>query len=188
MKSVFFAHIPFLIAALMLVPKPTNLPGEQGSSEPSDEKKMLVTGVIEFTGRYCGGANPPKMILENARKKRPLTDYKLYVKAGKLNRPAAPIIDSSITNAEGRFEFNLPPGEYVVLTEFHLNKDIFRNWSNDRYIGVSDWRCLEEWWQKGLTRIKVDNRPLDNLYLHFQKQCFLPIGVPCLEYTGPLPP
>lgn len=188
MKSVFFAHIPFLIVALILLPESTDPPEVPGSKDASVDQTILVTGIVEFTGRYCGGANPPKEILENARKKRPYSDYQLYVKAGKFNNLDAPIIDSTRTDAEGRFDFNLPPGEYVVLSAYHLNKDIFRNWKEDKYIGISDWACLEEWWKKGLIQLKVENRPLGNLYLHFQKQCFLPIGVPCLVYKGPFPP
>lgn len=188
MKIVYNAHIGILLAAFFMIANPCTKNIDASVENASTAKSVTIKGKVEFTGRYCGGAAPPESLLENIRKKKPRAGYKLYVRPGKVNDQSASIIDSTDTDENGRFAFNLAPGEYVLLSVYHKNKDIFKTWKNDDYIGISDRDCLEDWWSNGLTSFTLGNQPVEDLYLHFQKQCFLPLGVPCLIYKGPYPP
>ncbi len=184
MKIIYHANIGILLATfLMFADAFTTMP-----DPVEDYSKYTVSGQIEYTGRYCGGAPPPQRLLENIRKKKPRAGFKLYIRAGNMNDSRAPIIDSTMTDEHGRFIFHLPPGDYVLLSSYHKNREIFTTWRNDDYIRISDRNCLEKWWRDGLAKFSVRNQPVDDIYLHFQKQCFLPLGVPCLVYKGPFPP
>ena len=176
MALCFTAYL--LLAGSSLIPEATI---------PPDTLRIRISGKIEMTGGYCGGAPPPKELLERARQKRPLADYKLYIIEGSENTRHATIIDSTVTDSNGIFEFYLPAGEYVLLSPHQKDRAIFRNNLHNDYIAIKDLDCLEEWWQKGLMKLIVRDQPIDNIYFHFQKPCFLPAGVPCLVYTGPLP-
>ena len=154
----------------------------------SENKPLMVSGKIETSESYCGGAAPPEELLQELQRKKPNSGYKLYIKEGKVNDLKAPIIDSVLTNKDGEFMFNLLPGEYVLLSSNHLNRAVFTRFQDDKYIRINDMDCLETWWQNGMAKLKLDNQPTDTIYFHLKKECFLPLGIPCLAYNGPVPP
>ena len=147
-----------------------------------------VSGLIEKTGVYCGGAAPPEELLRKLRQKKPLAGYMLYIRKGNTNAQESAVIDSTTTRTDGTFEFQLPPGEYVLLARHHKHKTILQTWQDDKNIKITDQECLEKWWENGLTKLNVRDHAINTINFHFQEKCFLPLGVPCLDYVGTLPP
>ena len=154
----------------------------------SNNKHLMVRGKIEFSESYCGGAPPPEEMVQELEKKKPLVGYKLYIRAGRTNDIKAPIIDSFSTNEDGEFEFNLLPGEYILLSSNHITRDVFTKYQEEKFIKIANMDCLENWWQNGMTKLILENQPIDNIYFHLKKNCFLPLGIPCLKFNGPIPP
>ena len=83
----------------------------------------IVKGVVNQTNSYCGGARPPDDLLEELAKPKPLTNYKLYIKKNTPSIIDAIIMDSVITDKNGRFNIRLKKGNYdtrlSVLGPFH---------------------------------------------------------------------
>ncbi len=156
-----------------------------GCFVPKSSRSFLtLSGKVTFSQEYCGGAAPSEELLQAIRKPKPYVNFKIYVREGVENSLHARIIDSVLTDKDGRFSFTLPPGKYVLLSEYHKDRKIFKPLPNRR---ISDKKCLEEWWRSGLASLDLQ-MSVDTLHFHIHKRCFLPEGVPCLFYTGPMPP
>jgi len=159
------------------------------TGSPGKEKKVTqtITGKITTSGSYCGGMAPSEEMLRNVQATRPMSGFMIYVKKGTENKLSAPILDSTYTNSNGEYSFNLPKGEYVLLQKNQLDKSIFETYKSSKWLQV-DSECMESWWKKGLISITVENENIDSLNFHFRKRCFVPEYIPCLRYTGPYPP
>jgi len=156
---------------------------------PIEEKKIThtISGKVTTAGSYCGGVAPTEEMLQRVQARRPMSGFVIYVKKGTENRLTSPIIDSTYTNSNGEYSFELPKGEYVLIQKNQLDKAIFETYKTSKWIQV-DTECMKSWWKKGLATIKVENENIDSLNFHFQKRCFVPEAIPCLRYTGPYPP
>lgn len=181
------AHIGIYFAACMLLTGSFTLNNDI-KEKVEDTQYFSIRGKVETSGYYCGGAPPPRRVIENAKRIRPYVDYKIYVIEGKRNKRGAVIIDSTMTNVDGHFRLNLLPGEYVLLSSDQIDRELIKMCLNNEDIEITDFDCLEEWWQKGLRRLVVKDMPQNDVNFHIQKQCFLPAGVPCLHYVGAMPP
>ena len=159
------------------------------ASSPTEEKKVTrkISGTITTSGSYCGGVAPSNEMLQDAQAKRPMSGFMVYVKKGTENKLLSCIVDSTYTDSNGNYSFDLRPGKYVLLQKEQLNKHIFETYKSSKSIQV-DLDCMKLWWEKGLSTITVENENIDSLNFHFQKRCFIPLGIPCLRYSGPYPP
>ena len=187
MKTKLFSPFGLLLAMFMVATGSLPTTVTPTAKNTFDTTLYAVSGKMEMTGTYCGGAAPSQHILDRLKQKKPLTGYQLYIRKGNINQPNAPIIADATTDENGTFTFHLPPGEYLLLSAEQLDKKSIRSWYENEDIVIKDPKCLEQWWQDGLTKITVKNRPVEDIYLHFRKQCSLPLGVPCLFYQGPKP-
>jgi len=182
---LFNTHIGIYVLSCLLFSNFLNSEANRAELNSLDTTQYTISGKIEKTIFHCGGAKRIERIDQEWRKKVPVSGYKLYIKKGKSNDRNAPIIDSTLTNADGIFEFILPSGEYILLSPDHINRDIIKTCLNSDFIKITNFDCLEEWWQGGLAKIVVEDQPISKIYLHFNQKCSLPLGVPCLIYTGP---
>ena len=159
------------------------------ASSPIEEKKLTqtISGTITTSGIYCGGVAPSEEMLQNAQAKRPMSGFMVYVKKGTENKLMSSIVDSARTDSNGNYSFDLKPGEYVLLQKEQLNEDVYKTYEASKWI-QADTDCMKLWWKKGLSTITVENQNIDGLNFHFQKRCFVPLGIPCLRYSGPYPP
>ena len=155
-----------------------------GSS--AEEKKLTkkISGKITASESYCGGEQPSREMLEQVQAPKPMRGFMVYVKKGAENKLSSPIIDSTYSNSDGEYSFNLPKGEYVLLQKNQLDKSVFEIYKTSTYIHVVI-DCMKLWWEKGLTTITVENKNIKNLNFHFQKRCYTPGSIPCLTYSGP---
>ena len=153
---------------------------------PAEEKKLTkkISGKITTSETYCGGEEPSREMLEQVQAPKPMRGFMIYVKKGTENKLSSPIIDSTYSNSDGKYSFNLPKGEYVLLWKKQLDKSVFEIYKTRKHIHVVV-DCMKLWWKKGLTTITVENKNIKNLNFHFQKRCYTPDYIPCLTYTGP---
>ncbi len=151
------------------------------------KKKATISGTVTYRPAYCGGAMLPDEEYKERTQERPLSGFKIYIKEGTKNDLKKPIIDSTITNENGEFGLQLPEGEYILLSSYQLDKDVFERYkTNEHYI--LDTNCLSEWWDKGLANVRITGKTKVSFDFFFRKTCFIPLGVPCIIYKGPYPP
>lgn len=150
---------------------------------------FLVTGKVVYHGNYCGGAAPSREMMEEARKAKPLAGKKFYIRRGTFNDVNNKLMDSVVTNENGNFSCTLPSGEYTLLLPEQKDKATLDNWrSKQANIEVTDETCLKDWFTKGFRSFTVDDAPADLPLIEIYRRCFLPDGIECLSYTGPMPP
>ncbi|MCC6371738.1 MAG: hypothetical protein IT236_12085, partial [Bacteroidia bacterium] len=46
----------------------------------------------------------------------------------------------------------------------------------------------KEWWSKAYFVLEIKDKNIDGLEFNFHHKCFIEGDVPCLNYTGPMPP
>lgn len=147
-----------------------------------------VAGVITRSESYCGGAEPEPGLLEELRKPGPYSGKKLYVKSGDANALKHRVLDSIVAQADGTYELQLPPGKYCLIQSTQLDRKVFEKYGKGSNISLTSDTCLENWWNRCYYAFTVTDRNIDSLNFHFHKPCFVPEGMPCLDYSGPLPP
>ena len=150
-------------------------------SKNQPKATMSITGTINQTEMYCGGAAPPEELLNKLRQPHPLKNYKFYIKEGLVNDLDSKVFATVKTDENGYFQLELPAGKYILLTAEQLTKSIISNPGENIKIVYQD--KLNTWWREGIALIKVDTKEIE-VTLH--KRCYLPIGVIGLRYTGPV--
>ena len=159
------------------------------ASSPTEEKKLTqtISGTVTTSGSYCGGVAPSNEMLQDVQATRPMNGFMIYVKKGSENKLSSCIVDSTRTDSNGNYSFDLKPGEYVLLQKEQLNKHIFEKYKSSKSIQV-DLDCMQLWWKTGLASVTLGTDSLASFNFHFQKRCFVPLGIPCLRYIGHYPP
>lgn len=147
----------------------------------SKKENIHLSGQLMKAGQYCGGAPPSPEFLKEIRTPRPLANYALFIKKGKENQLNAEVVQKILTDDSGHFQIELPQGDYILLSEHQLDRNIFEN---KKDIKILDQEALESWWKKGLFSFSSDA-----IYEKtFQEKCSLPLGIPHLRYIGPMAP
>jgi len=165
--------------------------GETTNNEADDENKeteYIVSGTIQYSESYCGGARPTDEMLEEITRPENYPGKRLFVVNGNINQSEKKIIAAIISDSAGKFSVLLPPGEYCIIQPEQRDKKIFTKYDNPDDNIEADEKCLTEWFKTCLFSFKVESSPVTEIQLMFHRPCFLPEGIPCLSYTGPMPP
>lgn len=153
-----------------------------------NNKLYTIEGQLTQSSSYCGGAHPTEEQEREYQREVPFST-KLYVRSGNLNLENSPLIDSVIADGLGKFKFNLPKGEYVIILPSQLNKssiELYKKMeTSDLHV---DELCLSNWWKAGLFQVTVSDSNISGLKHNFHQRCFVPAYLPCFDYTGPYPP
>lgn len=153
------------------------------------ERLYTVTGSIYVTSDYCGGANPPEELLENLQIPKPYPGKKIFIRSGTKNDFDQPILYALTTDSAGLFSFQLPAGSYCIVDEYRVRRGFTDSLFVDKVpqVKITDHWCIKQWLEEGLLLFKVEKKGvvLDRITIH--QRCFVHEGIPCLEYTGPLP-
>ena len=151
-------------------------------------KYQTVEGYLTHTSSYCGGIAPSREEEQELHTPKPY-HTKLYIRTGKKNSTKNPIIDSTVTDNNGRFEFALTPGDYVIIMPYQKDKKILTTLHKmkSKEMRVND-LCLKAWWNGGLFKVTVRDSSINNLNYNFHNRCFVPYPFPCIDYNGPMPP
>lgn len=153
------------------------------SMQPNE---FTVSGKITQTNAYCGGAAPSEEMQKEFSKKHPLPGKKLYLREGIQNDISKPIIDETVSNALGGFEFDVLPGEYCLITEEKfeaMDHQAHEQWGV-RFQGET---CLKEWMQSCDQVIKVTDQNVEDIEINKHHRCFIQTDNPCYVWDGPMP-
>jgi hypothetical protein len=185
MQRVFlFAMI--LMAVFAAGCKPSQSGESSGTTGGNQGPKHKVVGQVLYTRAYCGGAAPSEQMLERYRTPAPLAGLTLYLRAGRTNILNRPIVDSTVTDGEGRFVFNLPKGEYCIITKARLSRPKATKYDPSQF-EISE-GCVDDWIVNCDATFTVADQDVEGLGLQFYKECFKEEFNPCIHYIGPMPP
>jgi hypothetical protein len=145
----------------------------------------LITGTVQQTSSYCGGARPPQEILDNFKKPLPYANKIFYVRIGEINSLDNKIITKFTSDSSGNFTIRLPQGIYSILVEEQIKPIEAKDYITK--LQTVDEKCLQTWWQKPyyLLVVKKKNEPLN---FNFHHRCYLKNDIPCVTYIGPVHP
>jgi hypothetical protein len=183
MALIFRFFFQVSLALLIFVP----LVSCSQKAATSKTVEYKVSGTITQTHAYCGGARPPKELMDNLTKPSPFPGKKVYIRSGTENSLDKPVIRELIADTGGRFSLLLPSGTYCIIQEEQvktLDTDFFRKKLTSYH--KLDEACLKQWWSKCLMTFEVGATDKTDLNINFHFPCFTN-GVPCVTYTGPLP-
>lgn len=161
MKSIF-VFLTFLICSVAV-------------SQTSKEKTTII---ITKTTPYCGGANPPEQILEEARKKKIPFGEKFYIIKGTHNSLNRKITDTLVFDSSGKCSAILKPGCYSIINDFG-----FKRLQADT--GLYDMDCLKKLWMTPLLVFKVVKGKSETFSYNIAEPC--PHNKPCYKGEVALP-
>ena len=151
----------------------------------------IVKGIVNQTNSYCGGARPPDDLLEELAKPKPLTNYKLYIKKNTPSIIDAIIMDSVVTDKNGRFNIRLKKGNYVFIDSNYKDRNQFNQLvkfilDDQENYSQLDSNCLLNRFNLPLMTFKINQRThiLKPIIIH--RNCDYN-KIPCVNYKGPLP-
>ena len=155
------------------------------------EKKKLVVGQITYSAQYCQGAKPTEELLKELRTPKAFAGKKFFIRKGALNNLKAPIIASVVTDSSGKFKVSLNNGIYCVVSENKKDKSIYNQYIMEHskktkdYAAV-DMQCLNNWIKTPdfSFEVKKASVTMDHNYV---SPCPWET-LPCIQFTGPLPP
>jgi len=148
---------------------------------------FMVRGKITQTSDFCGGARPSDEVMQDMQKARLYAGKTLYIRKGKSNDLRQPIVMKFLSDSAGRFTIMLKPGVYSIVQPEQLKKlDMKKIYSGPNI--EPDMSCLKEWWSKAYFVLEIKDKNIDGLEFNFHHKCFIEGDVPCLNYTGPMPP
>ena len=154
---------------------------------PTKDTSLLVHAVVLQRTPYCGGAKPSKEKEKGTLS--PIVDQVFFVKSGSQNADTIEIVQEIKTNAQGKMEMHLPPGEYgMIFPEKHQPfTDFLRNQSRDSQdFKAASVECFQNWWQAPDATFRIDGeKPMDTITI--EAYCYTNFN-PCLTYVGPKRP
>lgn len=135
-------------------------------------KKETTIIVITKTTPYCGGANPPEHILEEAQKKKIPFGEKFYIIKGYCNVADRKILDTLMMDAFGKGFSMLKPGCYSIINDFGYN-----NMGVDT--SLYDMDCLKKLWETPLFKFEVVKGKSETFSFNIAEPC--PHNKPCYK-------
>jgi hypothetical protein len=166
--------LPFLLLAISIL----------AFSMKAVKKKKPVTfsveGIITEASDYCGGAEPSPE--QQFPKPYPKAGIKLLVRKGNFNNPKEKIIDSFVSDAEGKFKVSLPAGTYTFIEPWKRGK---YKTPQDHPGLTYDTTCYRKRYYQPDYTLEVKNK-VTGIKIHFQRHCAW--TTPCVLYNGPMPP
>ena len=156
-------------------------------------EKYKVQGTATYTGAHCGGARLPDDMLQELMTPKPLSEKILYIRKGERNSLKDTSIVAEVkTNEGGEFVIELPPGKYF-LVDYKKKDQTFYNSvrsghkeKSDFYDAV-DTLCLKTWYETPDATFEVVKGENNRVTVNYPNRCSWN-KIPCVHYTGPLPP
>lgn len=150
------------------------------------QTKYIVSGKVTQTFTYCGGAMPTQEILDKLATPIPFPKKNFYIRKGNMNTEKAAIIMEFMTDENGNFSLQLAPGIYSIIQEAQAKPLNLKDYLKEN-IKVDD-DCLKAWWAKPYYLLEIKNDDITELNFTFHHPCFISGEIPCMRYTGPMPP
>ena len=150
---------------------------------------FTISGKVTKTRSYCGGRRPTEEKLDEIEKPRPYVGKKFHLRKGNSNSIASPVVFSFTTNDSGVFSFELPPGLYAIIQNAQVKEIDMKDYQTNEYIHADE-KCLRQWWPIPYYVLEVKDKSITDLKFTFHHECTwgVRIDIPCLHYSGPMPP
>lgn len=145
-----------------------------------------ISGSVTQTSSYCGGANPPKELLQQMATPVAYPGKTFYTKSGTVNDLAMPVLTSFTTDSTGHFSIHLSPGIYAIILKEQLAELNAADYETKTQVVDKD--CLAEWWKKPYYLLEVKQQDISSLNFVFHHRCYIANDIPCIRYRGPLAP
>jgi hypothetical protein len=149
-----------------------------GTSVFAQGVAQKVEIVLTKTTPYCGGANPPAEILEEASKQKIPFGEKFYLIKGAQNTVKRRIIKAFTYDSSGVYTLRLPAGTYSIINAFGFNKV-----STDK--NRFDINCLQQLWKKPVYTFTVTAGKSNLFSSNITELC--PYNVPCSKEKMAMP-
>lgn len=160
--------------------------GSSNKTKGSSRDSFLISGRTTWTASYCGGAAPDEEMLTELATPKPLSSTKLFIIEGDTNVRGRKIMMEVISDSAGKFSFKLKPGKYSIIRATQVDPPDAKKYQSE-YVNVNA-DCLDKWWSRPFLKLIVKDADVTLPDLNFHRPCFLPADIPCLDYTGPMPP
>ena len=186
--SLYFNLLFFIVSLNIHAQTKASRKNKAASVSVPDQKiKFKISGTVNVTTPYCGGAAPSEEIMENSRKPQPYNAKVFYVRKGNINSMKAEIILSFTTNTKGEFVIELPEGTYSIIQKEQTVAFKMKDYKMDKF-HIAEESCLKEWWGKPYHVLDIKDKNIEGLIFTFHRQCFVTSDIPCIRYIGPMPP
>lgn len=139
-----------------------------------------IEGTVLLLRDYCGGAAPSEDQLNP--KPYPEPNVKLYIHRSATNTSKKVILDSVISDANGKFSVKLKPGTYCFIKI--EKKAPYVTPLNTQYV-THDPECARIEYARCDFSLTVKDAQ-DSVQIILPQHCFWKIS--CQSYSGPLPP
>jgi hypothetical protein len=150
----------------------------------SQARIFKISGKVTRNTSYCGGPAPSEEMIREHAKHKPYPGKTFYVKQGKTNSEAEPVILSFKSDKNGNFIFELPPGIYSIIQFEQTLKPGIKNLQLKERLFV-DTLCYKKWWTKPYLLLEVKDKPIENLNFKFYHPCGYINDVECIQYMPP---
>jgi hypothetical protein len=163
----------------------------EGEKELGRNKTYQISGTVTYTSNYCGGARPSETLLQQLAIPTPYPGKQIHFRKGNSNDLSSLIIKTIVTDSLGKFTLQLEPGKYCIIDDYRKDRsfvDSMLHQADDSYLKVQDPQCINDWLSTCLYSLTVKDQNLMDIQINIHRECFRPEGVPCINYTGPLPP
>ena len=148
-----------------------------------------VKGKIQFTPVFCGGMRLTDEEMERFRP-YPLAKTTFYLRTGDSNDISKPVYKEIVTNTDGTFEIDLPPGIYCIV-EAKKNDSRYVSGLLKTYekksinYEAADKDCLRKWLATPDAVIIVKDENIENVMIMYYESCNW--HIPCVQFTGKPP-
>ena len=150
-------------------------------------QNYVLSGTCQITRSYCGGVAPSQEDYARMIAPKPYIGKVLYLKKGFKNSFKQKTLAQAVCDSNGCFSFTVSPGDYCIVQAEHTRSlQAFIKQCQGSHL-LSDVNCLKQWWINGLVSFSV-NAHKQIPVLEFHQACFTPGDIPCIGYTGPMPP
>ena len=148
---------------------------------------MKISGKVTQTSSYCGGAAPSEEMLRQYEQPTPYAGKVFYVRKGNTNDLKQPVVLKFKSDSSGKFSFRLAPGVYSIIQEEQVKALNLKKYVSNSEVSV-DQTCLKTWWKKPYQVLVIKDKEVKDLNFNFYHPCFISGDIPCMTYTGPMPP
>ena len=188
MRKILIYILPLILLGYCSKPNSTVRNNQEKNEAPQTNpgQEFAVSGRVEVSGSYCGGARPTQEMEEEARRPKPFAHRELVIRSGENNDFSVPIIKRVKTDVEGKWKTMLPPGTYCLALGEKAEQPDYSTLNKDMY-QVNE-TCNKEWLNKCEVTFEVKDAPVSGLHLGLNRRCFQANFNPCVMYIGPLPP
>ena len=178
---------------LMLVISCTTQQSGTIQTKPAEVVFKNVTIQVWETSQYCGGARPTDEMLNAIQTPKPLAGQLCFIRKNETNSTSSTPIASATSDANGKINVTLASGTYCVVFPNKVDSAAYKMYltkfgeATSNYSAI-DKKCLDKWFQtpEHVFSISDPKQPFQTEFT-IHRSCSWNT-IPCVDYSGPLPP